>query len=194
MKKETPPADVTLEHKDLYTPINTVVWCCGNLLFFNAAASGKVIKLTGEWPCTHIYVYDQPNVTLDLDGFFAPDLVHLEGSSTLDIYNWHFERTYAPDEEGCPLTVVRKIYNSNIIVSRPNPTISGQIHNIYVLFEEMAFCNIHLTNAPSGWKSLMSMQPGARICDNNTFFPDDIPTVPCPDLDPLVVELMALSN
>jgi hypothetical protein len=176
--KETPPADEILT----YLHVSPVIELDGEVLLFKAAASDKVIKLIGYWPCTRIYADNYENITLDLSEFDAPNLNYFKGNDTLDIYNWNFERTYAPDETEPLLTSVRHIYNSEISVSRPNPAVLGPIPIIANLYGKMAFCDIRLTDAPSGWQCIGSVHSDTKICSNNELFPDGISTAPCPDL------------
>jgi len=168
----------------------TIVTYCqtSNLLTFTPAASDHVIKLDGEWPCISICMHNHRNITLDLEDFDAPDLTHIVGNKTLDIYNWNFERTYASHESVSPISTVRNIFNSRIIVSRPNDPAPLPHHNIVEIYGKMAFCELEL-DAPPGWKCIGTVQSYATIYDNNTFDPADnsIQTVPYPESETMVV-------
>jgi hypothetical protein len=77
---------------------------------------------------------------------------------------------------------VRNIYNSRIIVLRPNPNINWPYPNVEKMYGEIAFCEI---SAPAGCRCIGTVMPGATICDNNILScPGVIPTVPCPGLGP----------
>jgi len=167
--KPTPLADATLAYPLASNETRATYCRARKALMFRSAASDQVIKLTGEWPCTTITTSVKPNITLDLEDFNAPDLTHIVGNETLDIYNWNFEKVYASHESVSPISTVRNIYNSRIAVSRPNDPLDSQHHSIGDIYGEMAFCEIKLTHAPAGCKCIGTVMPGAKICSNNTF-------------------------
>ena len=73
-------------------------------------------------------------VTLDLEKFIAPDLAHILGNETLDIYNLNLEKNYASHESGTPIYGVRNLYNSKIVASRPDPHINWPYPNIEKMY------------------------------------------------------------
>ena len=182
--KPTPFADVILTHP--LKPNESIATYCptNKLLMFTQAASNNVIKLTGEWQCISICTHDHPNITLDLEDFDAPDLTHIVGNETLTIYNWNFEKEYDSHESVSPISTVRNIYNSRIVVLRPHDPLDSEYHNIGEIYGNMRFCEIELTYAPAGCRCIGEVMPGAKICSNNTLSscPDDIEPVPCSDL------------
>ena len=181
--KPTPFPDTVLEFSFAHDSKRVVYCKTTKLLTFTPAASGQVIRLIGEWPCTSICVHDHQNITLDLEEFTAPDLTQIVGNKTLDIYNWKFKKTYAPHESGTLISTVRNIYNSTIDVARLNDPFDSENHTIGEIYGNMRFCKLEL-DAPDGCKCIGAVRPGARICANNIFStcPDDIKTEPCADL------------
>ena len=135
-------------------------------------------------------MHDHPNITLDLEDFTAPDLTHIVGNETLDIYNWNFEKEYDSHESGSPIGTVRDIYNSRIVVSRPHDPLDSEYHNIGYIYGDMAFCEIELTSTSAECKCIGEVMPGARICDTNTLSSCPVPvsTVSCQGIEsaPLV--------